>query len=281
MSTIIYIKTHNKTGLKYFGKTTKNPYKYKGSGKYWKKHLKIHGDDIKTEVIKIFDDENECEEFCMEFSILNDIIKSKEWANLINENGKDGAPVGNKRDSLTKETKDKISKSSKSRWECKEYKDKLIKIHKERWLNAPELKKNQSDRLMGIKRPEHSKTMLGRTPSEKTKEKMRKPKKAGHGENVSKALKGKCKSLQHRKAISASKLGKSFVTQRIFDHIGNIFNNKKQFSKFYNINVSFFDNLNSPIRYKGVYDKLNIPYTPENRLMSKKQLGFKIEQKGV
>lgn len=38
----LYIKTHNTTGLKYFGKTTKDPYKYLGSGKHWRAHLKIH-----------------------------------------------------------------------------------------------------------------------------------------------------------------------------------------------------------------------------------------------
>ena len=38
--------------------------------------------------------------------------------------------------------------------------------------------------------------------SEETKRKMRKPKPEGHGENVSKALKGKPKSPEHRKALS-------------------------------------------------------------------------------
>lgn len=38
----LYKKTHNITGLKYLGQTTKNPYKYRGSGTYWKRHIKIH-----------------------------------------------------------------------------------------------------------------------------------------------------------------------------------------------------------------------------------------------
>jgi hypothetical protein len=29
----LYIKTHNTTGMKYLGKTTRNPFKYRGSGK--------------------------------------------------------------------------------------------------------------------------------------------------------------------------------------------------------------------------------------------------------
>jgi hypothetical protein len=40
--TFLYIKTHSVTGLKYFGKTTKDPFRYKGSGVYWVRHLKVH-----------------------------------------------------------------------------------------------------------------------------------------------------------------------------------------------------------------------------------------------
>jgi transposase len=49
----LYVKTHNKTGLKYLGKTTsKDPHKYKGSGTYWLSHIKKHGYDVSTEIIK-------------------------------------------------------------------------------------------------------------------------------------------------------------------------------------------------------------------------------------
>lgn len=44
----LYEKIHNKTGLKYFGKTTQNPYTYQGSGKRWKNHIKKHGYDVTT-----------------------------------------------------------------------------------------------------------------------------------------------------------------------------------------------------------------------------------------
>ncbi|NBP02041.1 MAG: hypothetical protein EBU90_18305 [Proteobacteria bacterium] len=79
----LYIKTHNKTGLKYFGKTvSKDPYKYKGSGVYWNKHLEKHGNDVSTEIIASFLDKNECKLFAKEFSIKNNIVESLEWANL-------------------------------------------------------------------------------------------------------------------------------------------------------------------------------------------------------
>lgn len=100
----LYIKTHNITGLKYFGKTTKkDPYSYKGSGKYWKRHLSKHGNSVSTEIIGIFSSDEECETFATQFSEKNNIVESAEWANLINENGLDGAPKGNKISTLTKQ----------------------------------------------------------------------------------------------------------------------------------------------------------------------------------
>ena len=58
--TYLYIKTHNKTGLRYFGKTTNNPFQYKGSGKHWLAHIKKHGNDISTEILGYYTDVNEC-----------------------------------------------------------------------------------------------------------------------------------------------------------------------------------------------------------------------------
>ena len=94
-STWLYIKQHNVTGLKYFGKTTKdNPTLYKGSGLYWLKHLKKHGTDISTMWLKKFDDLDSLREFAINFSVENNITESVEWANLKIENGSDGNPVG-------------------------------------------------------------------------------------------------------------------------------------------------------------------------------------------
>jgi hypothetical protein len=91
----LYVKTHNITGLKYFGKTTrKDPYKYKGSGIYWKKHLKKYGNNFHTVIIGIFDNETECEKVALDFSNKNNIVNSEQWANLKEENGLDGSPKG-------------------------------------------------------------------------------------------------------------------------------------------------------------------------------------------
>lgn len=84
--TYLYVKIHNKTGLKYFGKTTANdPYKYKGSGTRWNNHLKVHGKDISTEIIGYYTDKEECLRVAIKFSIENNIVESDDWANLKEE----------------------------------------------------------------------------------------------------------------------------------------------------------------------------------------------------
>lgn len=88
--TTLYIKTHNLTKLKYFGKTTQDPYTYKGSGTVWLRHLKKYGEDISTEILGFFTDEDSCKKAAMEFSVKNKIVESKEWANLKYETGNDG-----------------------------------------------------------------------------------------------------------------------------------------------------------------------------------------------
>ena len=84
--TYLYVKTHNITGLKYFGKTILDDVsKYKGSGVYWLRHIKKHGYDVTTEIFGYFEDEIICKIAAIQFSIDNDIVKSKKWANLKEE----------------------------------------------------------------------------------------------------------------------------------------------------------------------------------------------------
>lgn len=90
----LYIKQHNQTGMKYFGKTLKNPHTYKGSGKYWKRHLKKYGNDVSTIAVYEFDTLEELSTFAIKFSHDNNIVESDQWANLIIENGLDGMPEG-------------------------------------------------------------------------------------------------------------------------------------------------------------------------------------------
>lgn len=177
-TTFLYVKQHKKTKLKYFGKTIRNPYTYKGSGLYWRRHIKQHGAaDVETIEVWEFTDPNECEKFALQYSKNNNIVESTEWANLVDENGLDGQTPGlfkgltyeeiygvergamlresrkisNSKRICSQETKNKMSESAKKRidnggyrqagWHhSEEVKNKLSKHSKEKW--TPELRKS-------------------------------------------------------------------------------------------------------------------------------------------
>lgn len=111
----LYKKTHNITGLQYFGKTSRDPYNYKGSGVYWKRHLKTHGNDVATEIIASFDDITQKEEliqFATNYSNTHKICESKLWANLKPENGLDGGTFS---EWISESTRKKMSKNRKGK----------------------------------------------------------------------------------------------------------------------------------------------------------------------
>lgn len=88
MTTYLYIKTHNKTGLRYLGKTTNSdPYSYKGSGVRWLNHISKHGYDVTTEIIFESNNPHEIRAKGIYYSNLYDVVKSKDWANLKPETG--------------------------------------------------------------------------------------------------------------------------------------------------------------------------------------------------
>lgn len=84
--TYLYVKQHNITGLKYFGKTTQDPFKYKGSGLHWTRHLAKHGNDVTTIIIGTYIDKERCISDAITFSKNNNIVESTDWANLKIEN---------------------------------------------------------------------------------------------------------------------------------------------------------------------------------------------------
>jgi hypothetical protein len=88
----LYIKTSS-LGLKYLGKTTKDPFTYMGSGKIWKRHIKKHNltiNDIKTEILFETNNLDELISKGLYLSKLYNVVESKEWANLRNESGDGG-----------------------------------------------------------------------------------------------------------------------------------------------------------------------------------------------
>jgi len=105
----LYLKTHNKTGLKYLGKTVRNPLLYHGSGKRWKRHLKKHGYDVTTEVLFETADKKLFKKVAKEYSINLNVVESNEFANLCPEEGQGGYTV------YDETRNNKISNSSKGR----------------------------------------------------------------------------------------------------------------------------------------------------------------------
>ena len=132
--TYLYVKTHNITGLKYFGKTTGDPFKYRGSGKYWIDHLKIHGNDVSTEIVGLFEDRDECVATALNFSTVNNIVHAvnednkKIWANQIIENGIDGGAT--RYGPHSTETKQKISAAQTGKNISEEVKNKIKEARK-------------------------------------------------------------------------------------------------------------------------------------------------------
>jgi hypothetical protein len=114
--TYLYIKKHNKTKLKYFGRTTSNdPITYQGSGNYWRRHLKKHGNDVSTLWYHLYDNKEIIKEEALAFSSSHNIVDSKEWANLMPEDGINGSVVGRKTKPPSEETRRKISEALKRR----------------------------------------------------------------------------------------------------------------------------------------------------------------------
>jgi transposase len=67
----LYKKIHNKTGLQYLGKTiSSDPHKYQGSGTHWKKHIKKHGYDVTTEILRECFSKEEVKEWGLYYSKL-------------------------------------------------------------------------------------------------------------------------------------------------------------------------------------------------------------------
>lgn len=173
----LYIAIHNKTEKKYFGKTTRyfteedlQKY-YHGSGVYWKNHLNKHGDDVTMEIYGIYN-LDEVKEVALKFSEDNDIVNSKEWANLILENGISGGDNSKNIDY----SKVSLSQKGKSK-HTEEYKLRLSKIHKNKKVSS-ETKEKQSKAQMGKILSDETKTKIsiafkGKPRSQEIKDKIR------------------------------------------------------------------------------------------------------------
>ena len=173
MTIYLYVKTHNKTGLKYLGKTSRTDYHiYKGSGKDWLNHLIQYGNDCSTEILKECRSKEEFNQWGRYYSNLWDVANSSEWANKIPETGGGG--------NLSEETRNKL------------------RLHR---LGKPSWNKGKSQSVeSNIKR---SLALKGKPRPEMTDE---------WKDNISKGRKGKGlgpKSEEARKAIGNGNKGKA------------------------------------------------------------------------
>lgn len=183
--TYLYVKTHNVTGLKYFGKTTKpNPHAYRGSGVYWLAHLKINGNDVSTEIIGFFVDKDECVKAALKFSEDNNIVNAlnedgkKVWANQIIENGLDGGNTGRTNyPPMNDDARRRISERNKGRpaWNkglkgcnsgntssrTQEQKDKISQKLTGR-CRSKDASEKTANKLRGRKRPDVAEKLRGR-----------------------------------------------------------------------------------------------------------------------
>lgn len=191
----LYIKTHLDTGLKYLGKTTRDPFKYSGSGKYWKRHLKTYGDNVHTLVLLSTDDTNLCTKFALFFSKVYDVVNSNGWANLRVENGTDGAPVGHEGHQFTEDELQRISEASKLHWSDPEFVEKMRAAQSKSWTE--ERRESQSA---------VSKTAWTEERKRKHSERIKQLRREGRYANAS--TKGRPKSEEHRRKISDALKGK-------------------------------------------------------------------------
>lgn len=133
MTIYLYKKTHNITGLKYLGKTTRDPFKYQGSGKYWSRHIAKHGNDVTTEILHECSSENELEEMGLYYSHLWNIVEDDGWANLKPEEG-DGFGSEEMRLRWTDpEYRSKKTSELREMWNSPEFRERMSEIHKEIW----------------------------------------------------------------------------------------------------------------------------------------------------
>lgn len=169
----------------YFGKTTHNPEKYKGSGTYWLRHLKVHGSKhVETIWYCLFLDKEPLIMTATQFSRQNNIVVSNVWANLIEETGLDGGPHGKQNPFFGKKhsvySRKLISKNSIGKHEMPESHRRLL------------IKLNTGKNVTEYTRIKMSLASLGKRKSK------------SHCDNIRKGLIGKHKSKEHCDKVSKS-----------------------------------------------------------------------------
>ena len=176
--TVLLVMSHNVTGLKYFCKTSllDRVQRYKGSGTRWINHLNVHGKDISVGIMGFYTDEQRCNYAALEFSKVNNIAISDEWANIVEETGlMSGVSMAGENNPFygkthTPEAIEKIKISA------------IGNSHNKGAYRSPENCAKISASLKGRKNPIVAQALTGRKLSQETKDKISK---AGKGRKLS------------------------------------------------------------------------------------------------
>jgi len=179
MTIYLYIKQCSHCNLKYFGKTKRDPYRYKGSGAYWSNHLKTHKCKSVTLEAYPFDNQQEATSFALTFSENNSIVESSLWANLKYENARDGGS-----EHLSEISREKISKAHSGKILSAETKKRISENHacingRNNPMYNKKHKKESIEKMKNNRRTQFGETnpFYGKTHSEETKKKISETKK--------------------------------------------------------------------------------------------------------
>ena len=161
MAIYLLVKEHAHTGLKYLCRHVASSFsdceKYKGSGTYWKQHLKKLGNHVKTTCLFVTENEKEFRKVAKQYSLQFNVTESKGWANLCDEEGQGGNTV------VDKKLHGEKTKVALHRPEVRErhlaHLKELVKIIQ------PLAAKGAKEKLTGVpKTDQHKKNMRGKRP---------------------------------------------------------------------------------------------------------------------
>ena len=83
----LYHHTHNVTGRKYLGQTTRDMNVYKGSGVDWREHLNEYGNDLTSKVLFESKNTEKFKEVCEYYSNKFDVVDNPDYFNKRPEHG--------------------------------------------------------------------------------------------------------------------------------------------------------------------------------------------------
>lgn len=223
--TYLYIKQHSITGFKYFGKTVRDPYVYMGSGKRWKSHIKTHGKEhvITCLVFGSYLDKITIQEDALFFSEKLDIVNSKEWANLKQEDGLNGGNWTFHSEEALQKIRE-ARKKQKSYWRGKERSDDTKQKIREARLGVSTITEQGRQKII--------ETLTGRPVSTETRNKMSiiksgiivDPHTAEHNQKISNTMIGIIRSNETKQKMSTAKKNRPKVECPHCNKVGEIAN---------------------------------------------------------